>query len=519
MQSDKKSDKQADKHQDKQIDKPSSKPGDKQTGGRDESTFTFVLFGGTGDLAMRKILPALYQAHRDKLIDASGRILAVARAAPDLPGYLEWVEENVKPKVPKAEFNDDDWRGFLERIAYVQLDATKEADFVQLKDTLETYGGTRVFYLATGPSLFVPICEALAKQELNTNARIVLEKPLGYDLESSKAINDAVGAIFQEEQIYRIDHYLGKEPVQNLLALRFGNALFEPLWRREWVESIQITIAEQLGVEARGDFYDQVGALRDMVQNHLLQLLAIVAMEPPHALDSSDSVRDEKLRVLRALKPLTAADISKVAVRGQYASGVVRGESVPAYATEKGVKEGSDTETFVALKVEIENWRWAGVPFFLRTGKRLAERTAEIVVNFRPVPHSALGPGALRAGANRMVIRLQPHESIRLYCLAKQPGEGMQVQSVYLDLDFDQFFKGNRMEAYERLLLDVIHGRLALFVRRDEQEAAWRWVEPIIDEWATSGKKPKAYASGTWGPAAASAMLAQHGTYWFEEEN
>jgi glucose-6-phosphate 1-dehydrogenase len=497
-----------------QSDRKADRQSDKQNG----CSFTFVLFGGTGDLAMRKILPAMYQAHRDKLIDASGKILAMARAAPDLDGYLQWVEKNVKPHVPEKEFDETVWKGFLERIAYVRLDATKNEDFVKLKDALLEFGGTRVFYLATGPSLFVPICRAIAEQGLNTNARIVLEKPLGYDLASSQEINDAVGEIFEEEQIYRIDHYLGKEPVQNLLALRFGNVLFEPLWRREWVESIQITIAEQLGVEARGDFYDNVGALRDMVQNHLLQLLAIVAMEPPHALDN-DSVRDEKLRVLRALKPLAPADVSKMAVRGQYSSGVVNGESVPAYLTEKGVKTDSQTETFVAVKVEIENWRWEGVPFFLRTGKRLAERTAEIVVNFRPVPHSALGAGALRAGVNRMVIRLQPHESIRLYCLAKQPGEGMQVQSVFLDLDFDQFFKENRMEGYERLLLDVIHGRLALFVRRDEQEAAWRWVEPIIDEWSKPGKVPKAYASGTWGPAASSAMLAQHGTYWFEEEN
>jgi glucose-6-phosphate 1-dehydrogenase len=345
----------------------------------------------------------------------------------------------------------------------------------------------------------------------------VLEKPLGYDLRSSNAINDAVGEIFAEEQIYRIDHYLGKEPVQNLLALRFGNALFEPLWRREWVESIQITIAEELGVEARGDFYDNTGALRDMVQNHLLQLLSIVAMEPPHSMDS-DSVRDEKLRVLRALKPIDPRDISKVAVRGQYHAGVIRGTSVPAYATEPGVKTDSATETFVALKVEIENWRWAGVPFFLRTGKRLADRVAEIVVNFRAVPHSALGASALRAGANRLVIRLQPNETIRLFCLAKKPGEGMNLSSVHLDLAFDQFFKEGQMEAYQRLLLDVINGRLALFVRRDEQEAAWKWVEPILNEWAASGK-PKPYAAGTWGPAAASAMLAQHDTCWLEEEN
>ncbi|MBN3765959.1 glucose-6-phosphate dehydrogenase [Burkholderia sp. Ac-20365] len=482
-----------------------------------DSSFTFVLFGGTGDLSMRKILPALYEAHRAGMLAASGKIVAVARHEDDRASYLQWVNEHVKAHVAKSGLDESAWASFIDRIEYVKLDLGKAEDFVKLRDALQDHSGTRVFYLATGPSLFVPICRALASVGLNENARIVLEKPLGYDLRSSNAINDAVGEIFAEEQIYRIDHYLGKEPVQNLLALRFGNALFEPLWRREWVESIQITIAEELGVEARGDFYDNTGALRDMVQNHLLQLLSIVAMEPPHSMDS-DSVRDEKLRVLRALKPIDPRDISKVAVRGQYHAGVIRGTSVPAYATEHGVKPDSATETFVALKVEIENWRWAGVPFFLRTGKRLADRVAEIVVNFRAVPHSALGASALRAGANRLVIRLQPNETIRLYCLAKKPGEGMNLSSVHLDLAFDQFFKEGQMEAYQRLLLDVINGRLALFVRRDEQEAAWKWVEPILNEWAASGK-PKPYAAGTWGPAASSAMLAQHGTCWLEEEN
>jgi glucose-6-phosphate 1-dehydrogenase len=484
---------------------------------QNDSGFTFTLFGGTGDLAMRKILPALYEAHKGGMLAESGKIVAVARVAHDRAEYLQWIEEHVRGHVPKSDFNETVWQGFLNRIEYVRLDLSKHDDFVLLRDQLNALtSGIRVFYLATGPSLFVPICRALADVGLNEGARIVLEKPLGYDLASSNAINDAVGEIFAEEQIYRIDHYLGKESVQNLLALRFGNVLFEPLWRREWVESIQITIAEELGVEARGDFYNQTGALRDMVQNHLLQLLSIVAMEPPHSIES-DSVRDEKLRVLRSLKPVQRGEISKVAVRGQYHAGVIRGTPVPAYATEKGVPPDSVTETFVALKVEIENWRWAGVPFFLRTGKRLADRVAEIVVNFRQVPHSALG--GMPAGQNRLVIRLQPNESIRLYCQAKQPGEGWNLAQVHLDLAFDQFFKENRMEAYQRLLLDVINGRLALFVRRDEQEAAWRWVEPILDEWATQNKGPKPYAAGTWGPAAASAMLAQHGTCWLEEEN
>src|ERR1700756_4311629 len=327
-----------------------------------DSGFTFVLFGATGDLSMRKILPALYEAHRSGMLAESGRIVGVARHEEDRAAYIAWVDEHVKPHVKKnGGFDDNAWASFLERIVYVKLDLSRGEDFTHLRDGIASLPGIRVFYLATGPSLFVPICRALAAVGLNTNSRIVLEKPLGYDLKSSNAINDAVGEICAEEQIYRIDHYLGKEPVQNLLALRFGNALFEPLWRREWVESIQITIAEELGVEGRGDFYDNTGALRDMVQNHLLQLLSIVAMEPPHSMDS-DSVRDEKLRVLRALKPIDARDISKVAVRGQYYAGGIKGSSVPAYTSEPGVNARSTTETFVALKAEIENWRWSGVP-------------------------------------------------------------------------------------------------------------------------------------------------------------
>jgi len=384
----------------------------------------------------------------------------------------------VKPYVLATAIDDSVWRSFLERIAYVALDASQPEAFSLLGDTLGAVRGRHIFYLATGPALFVPICRALASAGLTEGSRVVLEKPLGYDLESSNAINDAVGQIFNEDQIYRIDHYLGKEAVQNLLALRFGNSLFEPLWRREWIESVQITVAEELGVEGRGNFYDQTGALRDMVQNHLLQLLSIIAMEPPQSMDA-DAVRDEKLRVLRALKPVLGDEIRRSVVRGQYHAGAIKDPTVSAYHAEPGVRQGSTTETFVALKVEVENWRWAGVPFFLRTGKRLAGRIAEIVVNFRPVPHSALGAIALRPGSNRLTIRLQPNESIRLSVLAKQPGIGMTLQGVHLDLAFDQFFKQDRMEAYQRLLLDVIAGRLALFVRRDEQEAAWRWVAPI----------------------------------------
>lgn len=480
--------------------------------------FNFVLFGATGDLSLRKVLPALYHAHHTDKLHEAGRIIAVARMDLDTDGYRAWANEQVRPHLDEHGFADATWQQFLQRLTYVRIDLSDKNHFGVLREAMNNDAGPAVFYLATGPSLFVPICEGLASQGLQEGNRIVLEKPLGSDLKSSMAINDAVGGIFEETQIYRIDHYLGKESVQNLLALRFGNALFEPLWRREWIDSIQITIAEELGVEGRGDFYDQTGALRDMVQNHLLQLLAIVAMEPPHSMNA-DPVRDEKLRVLRSLQPITQDEVSRWVVRGQYQSGVIKGAPVAAYAQEPGVEAGSQTETFVALKAQINNWRWAGVPFFLRTGKRLSERVAEIVVNFKPVPYPLLGDASLRAGANRLVIQLQPNESIRLYCLAKQPGEGMHLQSVHLDLAFDQFFKADRMEAYERLLLDVIHGRLALFVRRDEQEQAWRWVGPIQAAWAASPKPPKLYSAGTWGPPAASALLAQFGTCWLEEEN
>ncbi|TKC87321.1 glucose-6-phosphate dehydrogenase [Trinickia terrae] len=481
--------------------------------------FAFILFGGTGDLAMRKVLPALYAAHRDNLLAPEGRIVAIAQQALDRDAYLRWVDEQVKPHAAgKGSVDEAAWSGFLERLSYLQLDGSRPEAFATLRDARDLLHGTRIFYLATGPSLFVPVCEGIAAAGLAEGARVVLEKPLGYDLDSSNAINDAVGRIFAEDQIYRIDHYLGKEAVQNLFALRFGNSLFEPLWRREWVESIQITVAEELGVEGRGNFYDQTGALRDMVQNHLLQLLSIVAMEPPQSMDA-DAVRGEKLRVLRALKPLAGDEIRQNVVRGRYHAGAIRGASVPAYLDETGVRPDSVTETFVALKAEVENWRWAGVPFFLRTGKRLAGRVAEIVVNFRAVPHSALGPLPLRSGSNRLTIRLQPNESIRLNALAKQPGMGMNLRGVYLDLAFDQFFQQDRMEAYQRLLLDVIAGRLALFVRRDEQEAAWRWVAPILEAWARPDAALKPYAAGTWGPAAASALLARHDTCWVEEEN
>ncbi len=375
---------------------------------------------------------------------------------------------------------------------------------------------TAVLYLATSPFLFPVVCAQLGAAGLNDEqVRIVLEKPLGHDLASAQEINEVVRSVFSEKQALRIDHYLGKPAVQNLMALRFGNTLFEPLWRRECIANIQITLAESLGVGTRGDFYDRTGALRDMVQNHALQLLTMIAMEPPSSNDA-DAIRDEKLKVLRSLKPFTDETTARDVVRGQYRAGTSEGKAVPGYRAEPKVPDDSQTETFVALRTEVRNWRWAGVPFYLRTGKRLAARDAQIVVNFRPAPHSIF-PGL--NPANRLVIKLQPEDGLELHLLAaKGAGQQEALAPVSLDLDFDKAFAENRVGAYERLLLDAIAGRLNLFVRSDEQEQAWRWVEPVLDAWRRDQIGPRPYAAGSWGPAAASALVAREGHAWAEEQ-
>ncbi|WP_373976232.1 glucose-6-phosphate dehydrogenase [Chitinibacter sp. SCUT-21] len=475
--------------------------------------FDIVFFGGTGDLALRKLLPALYHQDQDGNLPAEGRVICLGRSPSDTAAYVEKAHAKAKEYLG-SHYNESDWNKFASRIEYLKVDANTEADFVALAESLNKHPNRdRVFYLSTAPDFFAPIAKNLAAQGLNKGkSRVVLEKPLGHDLESSNKINDEVGVYFTEQQIYRIDHYLGKEPVLNLIALRFANTLLEPLWRREWIRDVQITVTEQVGVETRADFYDKTGALRDMVQNHLLQLLTIVAMEPPASIDA-DAVRDEKLKVLRALKPLTTDDVKTKVVRGQYRAGAVAGKPVIGYQDEPGVPAGSKAETFVALKAEIETWRWAGVPFFLRTGKRLGDRLAQIVINFREVPTSTFGKNTR---PNRLVIELQPDESVRLYMMAKEPGKE-QLREVYLDLDFKEAFQTRSPEAYERLLMDVIKGDLSLFVRRDEQRAAWRWVEPIIDSWENSSEGPKTYTAGTWGPAASSALLSRDGLCWHEE--
>ncbi|WER50184.1 glucose-6-phosphate dehydrogenase [Cupriavidus sp. WKF15] len=480
--------------------------------------FDFVLFGATGDLARRKLLPALFDAHAAGALHPQGRILALGSQPLDHEAYLAMLNDEVLPALAGSVVASS-WPGFLERIIYLQVDANTEPGFDALAELVNARAAPVVVcYLATAPHLFVRICEQLARVGLTgQRSRVVLEKPLGHDLESSEAINAAVAKFFAEDQIYRIDHYLGKESVQNLMAVRFGNVLFEPLWRREWVKEVQITIAEELGVERRGNFYDGIGALRDMVQNHLLQLLCMVAMEPPTSL-SEDAIRDEKLKILKALRPIRPEEVAEKVVRGQYCRGAAGGDPVPGYVREPGIPPESRTETFVAIKAEIANWRWAGVPFYLRTGKRMQSRVAEIVIHFHDVPCALFARPLGTPAGNRLVITLQPEESIRLYFLAKQPGDTQALVPASLDLQRPEAGRlVRRMGAYERLLLDVIRGRLGLFVRRDEQVQAWRWVAPILKTWENTNSAPKLYTAGTWGPAASSALLSRDGMAWHEE--
>ena len=484
--------------------------------------FDLVFFGGTGDLVWRKLMPALFQAYRHGSLPEGGRIIGVGRDNLSDEQYRQQIQSRFEQVEGDKRPNPEEFARFAALLCYVRMDLSRPEAYAALASRLaERETDHVVMYLSTAPSLFTTVCEQLAASGLNTpKTRIVLEKPLGHDLASNRAINHAVGLAFKEQQIFRIDHYLGKPAVQNLFAMRFGNALFEPLWRREHIANIQITMAEELGVEKRGGFYETTGALRDMVQNHALQLLCAIAMEPPinaHA----DAIRDEKLKVLRALKRWTPETLSQHVIRGQYSAGNVEGKAVPGYRNEPGVSPDSNTETFVALRTEIANWRWAGVPFYIRTGKRMASREAHIEINFRPTPHDIFRTPV--GQVNKLVIHLQPKDGLELHLFAQgqskrgqSPG-GQTLSPVHLDLDFDKRFGSERVGAYERLLLDVLDGRLNLFVRSDEQEEAWRWVEPILQHWVGDTIGPRPYAAGSWGPSASSAMIARDGFCWSEE--
>ncbi|WBY16286.1 glucose-6-phosphate dehydrogenase [Erythrobacteraceae bacterium WH01K] len=475
---------------------------------------SLLLFGATGDLAKRMLLPSLFALHEDELIDADLRITGTARSELDDEGFRDFAKEALEEYLPEDRRDSGSIASFLERLQYQPLDASTLEGFDDLAAKLGDISGGLSIFLSTAPFLFEPTIKGLKHAGLTgTHVRIGLEKPLGNDLASSAVINDAVASAFDEDQIFRIDHYLGKETVQNLMALRFANMMFEPLWNAGGIEHVQITVSETVGLEGRHGFYDDTGALRDMVQNHMLQLLAITAMEAPAEFDAT-SVRDEKVKVLRSLRPVKPAEM----VRGQYGSGAVAGNAVESYEDDLG--EASDTETFVALKAHIDNWRWQGVPFYLRTGKRMAERRSEIVIQFKCVPHNIFAERGGRLNANRLVIRLQPEEYVRLMVMAKKPSmdrDGVTLREVPLDLSLTQAFsRARRRIAYERLLLDLIDGDPTLFVRRDEVEAQWRWIDDIRSTWAKENMEPKSYGSGGWGPSAAIALTERDGVSWNE---
>ena len=478
---------------------------------RDHSS-TLLLFGATGDLARRMLLPSLYALHADGLIDPNLRIFGTARSPLTDDAFRDMA------RAALCEFLPDDRKAeglidaFLLRLHYVALDASNPDGFAELAATIGDISGGLSIFLSTAPSLFEATIKGLDYAGLSgENVRIGLEKPLGNDLASSRHINDAVNAVFPEKRTFRIDHYLGKETVQNLMALRFANMLFEPLWNANAIEHVQITVSETVGLEGRAGFYDDTGALRDMVQNHMLQLLALTAMEPPASLDAT-AIRDEKVKVLRALRPVAEGDV----VTGKYTDGAVQGDAVKSYESDLG--KASDTETFVAIKAYVDNWRWQGVPFFLRTGKRLPERRSEIVIQFKPVPHNIFRERGGKLEANTLIIRLQPEEYVRLLVMAKEPGldrGGVTLREVPLDLSLTAAFAGSRRRiAYERLLLDLIEGDQTLFVRRDEVEAQWTWIDAIRALWNATALKPKAYGAGSWGPNAAIALTERDGVSW-----
>ncbi|GAA0819058.1 glucose-6-phosphate dehydrogenase [Colwellia sp. D2M02] len=477
-----------------------------------------VIFGALGDLSRRKLLPALYQLEVCGLINEDSRIVGAARQEHTLEEFKAIVLENINNFV-KETIDKDVLARFMNRMVYQQLDFKDSSSFEQLKETLAQGNETRVYYFSTPPAIYGDICKGLDSAKLICDAdRVVMEKPIGHSLESSIEINNQVSEFFKENQTYRIDHYLGKETVLNLLVLRFANSLFTNNWDRNCIDHVQITVAESVGIEGRWGFYDEAGQMRDMVQNHLLQILSLLAMEPPADL-SADSVRAEKLKVVKALQPINRDNIKDKAVRGQYSDGFLNGVPVPGYLNEEGANENSNTETFVAIKAEIDNWRWKGVPFYLRTGKRMPKKHSEIVVHFKQQPHNIFKDSYSDLPSNKLTIRLQPDEGVELQMMNKIPGiaSQMNIQENKLDLSFSKTYNDERVvDAYERLMLEVLNGNQSLFVSRDEVEAAWIWADSIIDAWQTTNETPKPYPAGSWGPVSSISLIARDDRQWVE---
>ncbi|HWA30350.1 MAG TPA: glucose-6-phosphate dehydrogenase [Rhizomicrobium sp.] len=469
-----------------------------------KSTANLVIFGATGDLAKRMLLPSLYFLDQDGLLPEKLTIVGAARSALSHADFQKLARQSLEERV--GGLDETVWKRFVKRLHYSPVDAGSPSGFEALSVLLTEInpGGDHLFFLSLSPDFYAPVCKGLRDAGLATaGSRIIVEKPIGHDLESCRAINAALTNAFSEDRIFRIDHYLGKETVQNLLALRFANILFEPLWNKTHIDHVEISVFETVGVEGRWGYYDDYGALRDMVQNHILQLLCLVALEPPAKLNP-DAVRDEKVKVLRSLKPITGRDVLTKTARGQYADGAIDGQNVPGYAREAGGKP-SDTETFVALEAEIDNWRWSGVPFLMRTGKRIGKRLTEIVVQFRPVPHSVFsGDGTNDLIPNRLTITLQPEEQVSLALMNKTPGlteHGWRMNPLSLNLSLTDAFKTHRRRiAYEQLLLDALNGNPTLFVRGDETEAAWKWIDGIAAGWKEVRMKPEPYWAGSEGP-------------------
>ncbi|EPC01180.1 glucose-6-phosphate 1-dehydrogenase [Litchfieldella anticariensis FP35 = DSM 16096] len=484
------------------------------------SEVDLALFGALGDLALRKLYPALYQLDREGLLPNTSRVLGLARQEYDTAAFQARVAEALTQRVKANELDKESLKRFLARLDYAQVDFNQAEGYETIRGWREGSPRPMVVYLAVPASIYGAICRNLhASGSLDDETRVVVEKPIGYDLESSKEINDAIGEVFPESRVYRIDHYLGKETVQNLIALRFANPLFGTQWNQNHISHVEITVAEQVGIEGRWGYFDKAGQLRDMVQNHLLQLLCLIAMDPPANLDA-DAIRDEKVKVLKALKPFTGESLGRDVVRGQYTAGTSGGQSVPGYLEEEGANTDSQTETFVAMKTEVANWRWAGVPIYLRTGKRMPEKLSQIVIHFRQQPHYIFDPDQRSLAANKLIIRLQPEEGIALHVLTKDSGldKGMRLRPGPLHLDFNSAFPKSRIpDAYERLLLEVMKGQQYLFVRRDEVEYAWHWCDQLIAAWETHDLPPRRYPAGSWGPVASIAMITQDGRSWYED--